>query len=141
MGTTGVSIYAFSAQDGRLLWQDQLGMETGGFTGGYGYCMGPAVWKDFVVAGALVFKLAHYRRDLVTGRRNLRSLSLMKWSRSPPPTLAGLSFYVRNEAEGDFHSPSILTASRPRQHLYRWRGFFYCQTSGAVLRQGARASR
>ena len=55
MGTTGVSIYAFSAQDGRLLWQDQLGMETVGFTGGYGYCMGPAVWKDFVVAGALVY--------------------------------------------------------------------------------------
>lgn len=55
MSTTMISVYAFSAVDGKLLWQDQLGEQTGGFTGGYGYCMGPAVWKDYVVAGALVF--------------------------------------------------------------------------------------
>jgi outer membrane protein assembly factor BamB len=55
MSTTNVSVYAFSAEDGKLLWQDQLGEETGGFNGGYGYCMGPAVWKEYVVAGALAF--------------------------------------------------------------------------------------
>jgi outer membrane protein assembly factor BamB len=55
MSTTNVSIYAFSAVDGTLLWEDKLGEETGGFNGGYGYCMGPAVWKDYVVAGALVY--------------------------------------------------------------------------------------
>ncbi|HSS49017.1 MAG TPA: PQQ-binding-like beta-propeller repeat protein [Thermoanaerobaculia bacterium] len=55
MATTHISLYAFSAEDGSLLWQDRLGKETGGYNGGYGYCMGPAVWRDFVVAGALVF--------------------------------------------------------------------------------------
>jgi outer membrane protein assembly factor BamB len=55
MSTTNISVYAFSANDGTLLWQDQLGEETGGFNGGYGYCMGPAVWQEYVVAGALVF--------------------------------------------------------------------------------------
>lgn len=55
MSTTNISVYAFSAKDGTLLWQDQLGEETGGFNGGYGYCMGPAVWQEYVVAGALVF--------------------------------------------------------------------------------------
>ncbi|HEX3129827.1 MAG TPA: PQQ-binding-like beta-propeller repeat protein [Thermoanaerobaculia bacterium] len=55
MSTTNISVYAFSAKDGTLLWQDQLGSETGGFNGGYGYCMGPAVWKEYVVAGALVY--------------------------------------------------------------------------------------
>lgn len=55
MSTTNISVYAFSAHDGTLLWQDQLGEETGGDNGGYGYCMGPAVWQDYVVAGALVF--------------------------------------------------------------------------------------
>ncbi|HYN21508.1 MAG TPA: PQQ-binding-like beta-propeller repeat protein [Thermoanaerobaculia bacterium] len=55
MGTSMISVYAFSATDGKLLWQDQLGEETGGFTGGYGYCMGPAVWKEYVVAGALIY--------------------------------------------------------------------------------------
>ncbi len=55
MSTTNISVYAFSAKDGTLLWQDQLGEETGGFNGGYGYCMGPAVWQQYVVAGALVF--------------------------------------------------------------------------------------
>ncbi len=55
MATTKISLYAFAVEDGRLLWQDDLGQETGGFAGGYGYCMGPAVWGDFVVAGALVY--------------------------------------------------------------------------------------
>jgi outer membrane protein assembly factor BamB len=55
MATTGITVYAFAADDGRLLWQDPLGSETGGFNGGYGYCMGPAVWQDYVVAGALVY--------------------------------------------------------------------------------------
>ena len=32
-----------------------LGEQTGGMNGGYGYCLGPAVWGDYVVAGALVF--------------------------------------------------------------------------------------
>jgi outer membrane protein assembly factor BamB len=55
MATTYIGVYAFSAKDGTLLWQDNLGSETGGFNGGYGYCMGPAVWQDYVVAGALVY--------------------------------------------------------------------------------------
>ena len=54
MATTGVAIYAFSVEDGTLLWQDVIGAQTGGFNGGYGYCMGPAIWRDYVVAGALV---------------------------------------------------------------------------------------
>lgn len=55
MSTTQVNVYAFAVADGKLLWQDQLGSETGGYNGGYGYCMGPAVWGDYVVAGALIF--------------------------------------------------------------------------------------
>jgi outer membrane protein assembly factor BamB len=53
--TSKVSIYAFKVSDGTLLWWDDLGMQTDGFNGGYGYCLGPAIWKDYVVAGALVF--------------------------------------------------------------------------------------
>jgi outer membrane protein assembly factor BamB len=55
MATTFVSLYAFSVADGTVLFQDQLGAQTGGFNGGYGYCMGPAVCGNYVVAGALVF--------------------------------------------------------------------------------------
>jgi outer membrane protein assembly factor BamB len=55
MATTFVSLYAFSVADGTLLFEDRLGEQTGGFNGGYGYCMGPAVCGDYVVAGALVF--------------------------------------------------------------------------------------
>jgi len=56
MATTFVALYAFSAVDGTLLWSDMtnFGQQTGGFMGGYGYCMGPAVWGPYVVAGALV---------------------------------------------------------------------------------------
>jgi outer membrane protein assembly factor BamB len=53
--TSRIAVYAFDAFSGKMLWQDQLGEQTGGFNGGYGYCLGPAVWGDFVVAGALVF--------------------------------------------------------------------------------------
>jgi len=53
--TTKVSIYAFRVSDGTLLWWDDLGMQTDGLNGGYGYCLGPAIWKNYVVAGALVF--------------------------------------------------------------------------------------
>lgn len=56
MGTTFVALYAFSATDGTLLWNDMVnfGSQTQGMMGGYGYCMGPAIWGNYVVAGALV---------------------------------------------------------------------------------------
>lgn len=56
MATTQVALYAFSATDGTLLWSDMVnfGGQTGGFMGGYGYCLGPAIWGNYVVAGALV---------------------------------------------------------------------------------------
>jgi outer membrane protein assembly factor BamB len=56
MATTWVAMYAFSAKDGTLLWSDiqNFGQQTGGFNGGYGYCLGPAIWGDYVVAGGLV---------------------------------------------------------------------------------------
>jgi outer membrane protein assembly factor BamB len=52
--TSHVSLYAFDVKDGSLLWSDDLGMQTMGYNGGYGYCLGPAIWQDYVVAGALV---------------------------------------------------------------------------------------
>jgi outer membrane protein assembly factor BamB len=55
MATTGVAVHAFDANDGTHLWTDTLGAQTGGMNGGYGYCMGPAVWGDYLVAGGLVF--------------------------------------------------------------------------------------
>jgi glucose dehydrogenase len=55
MATTYVSLYALSVADGTMLFEDRLGEQTGGFNGGYGYCMGPAVCGNYVVAGALVF--------------------------------------------------------------------------------------
>jgi outer membrane protein assembly factor BamB len=56
MATSRVALYAFAARDGALLWADieNFGPQTGGSSGGYGYCMGPAVAGDYVVAGALV---------------------------------------------------------------------------------------
>ncbi|HEX7679449.1 MAG TPA: PQQ-binding-like beta-propeller repeat protein [Thermoanaerobaculia bacterium] len=56
MSTTRVALYAFSATDGKLLWSDveNFGAQTGGMSGGYGYCMGPAIAGNYVVAGALV---------------------------------------------------------------------------------------
>ena len=55
MGTTRVGLYAFAARDGALLWADtdNFGPQTGGMSGGYGYCMGPAIAGEYVVAGAL----------------------------------------------------------------------------------------
>ena len=55
MATTRVGLYAFSARDGTLLWSDtdNFGPQTGGMSGGYGYCMGPAIAGRYVVAGAL----------------------------------------------------------------------------------------
>jgi outer membrane protein assembly factor BamB len=52
--TSKIAIHAFDASDGTLLWSDDLGEQTGGFNGGYGYCLGPAIAGDYVVAGALV---------------------------------------------------------------------------------------
>jgi hypothetical protein len=54
MSTTLIALYAFSADDGALLWSDIIGKQTGGMSGGYGYCMGPAVSGNYVVAGALI---------------------------------------------------------------------------------------
>jgi outer membrane protein assembly factor BamB len=53
--TSIIAIYAFNAKDGTLLWQDRIGDQTGGANGGYGYCLGPAVEGNLVVAGGLVF--------------------------------------------------------------------------------------
>lgn len=55
--TSKVTIYAFDTVDGTCLWQYDLGAQTEGYTGGYGFSMGPAVWGDYVVAGALVMGL------------------------------------------------------------------------------------
>lgn len=53
--TSKITVYAFHAYSGKMLWKDELGEQTGGFNGGYGYCLGPAVSGNYVVAGALVF--------------------------------------------------------------------------------------
>ena len=52
--TTFIGLYAFSVADGTLLWSDILGMQTLGLNGGYGYCLGPAIAGNYVVAGGLV---------------------------------------------------------------------------------------
>jgi len=52
--TSHISLYAFKVSDGTHLWGSNLGSQTEGYNGGYGYCMGPAVWGDYVVAGALI---------------------------------------------------------------------------------------
>ena len=53
--TSKIAVYGFHAYTGKMLWKDELGEQTGGFNGGYGYCLGPAVSGDYLVAGALVF--------------------------------------------------------------------------------------
>jgi glucose dehydrogenase len=53
--TSKIAIYAFDVGNGKLIWWDDLGMQTDGYNGGYGYCLGAAIWKNYVVAGALVF--------------------------------------------------------------------------------------
>lgn len=55
MATTMVSVYAFAVADGTLLWQNAIGSETGGYNGGYGYCLGPAVAGNYVVTGSLLY--------------------------------------------------------------------------------------
>ncbi len=54
VSTSNVGIYAYKVTDGTLLWSDTMGNQTLGFNGGYGYCMGPAIWGSYVVAGALI---------------------------------------------------------------------------------------
>lgn len=53
--TSKIAVYAFDSYTGKMLWKDELGEQTGGLNGGYGYCLGPAISGDVVVAGALVF--------------------------------------------------------------------------------------
>jgi outer membrane protein assembly factor BamB len=53
--TSILAVYAFDARTGKMLWRDVLGEQTGGFNGGYGYCLGLAVSGNYVVAGGLVF--------------------------------------------------------------------------------------
>ncbi len=53
--TSKIAVYAFDAFSGKMLWEDQLGEQTGGMNGGYGYCLGPAMAGNYMVAGALVF--------------------------------------------------------------------------------------
>ena len=53
--TSKIALYGFDAYSGKMLWQDQLGEQTGGLNGGYGYCLGPALSGDYLVAGGLVF--------------------------------------------------------------------------------------
>lgn len=52
--TNKVAIHAFNTLDGQHLWSDDIGMQTSGYTGGYGFSMGPAIWGNYVVAGALI---------------------------------------------------------------------------------------
>ena len=52
--TSKIALYAFDAEDGTLRFSDDFGAQTGGFNGGYGYCLGPAISGDFVVVGGLV---------------------------------------------------------------------------------------
>ncbi len=54
ISTSKVSIYAYKVTDGTFLWSDDIGPQTGGLNGGYGYCMGPAIYGNYVVAGALI---------------------------------------------------------------------------------------
>ena len=54
MTTSAVSLYVFAAADGKPLFSNAIGAQTSGLSGGYGYCLGPAVWGDYIVAGALV---------------------------------------------------------------------------------------
>jgi outer membrane protein assembly factor BamB len=54
VSTSKVAIYAFKTSDGTLLWSDAIGNQTLGFNGGYGYCLGPAIYGKYVVAGALI---------------------------------------------------------------------------------------
>ncbi len=76
VGTHYVALYAFDAADGTLLWSDPLGQQTLGLNGGYGYCMGPAIWQNYVVAGALV------------QGRDGGVLRIYQWAAAPAPAPA-----------------------------------------------------
>ena len=52
--TSKIALDVFDANAGTPLFTDHFGMQTGGFNGGYGYCLGAAVSGDYIVAGALV---------------------------------------------------------------------------------------
>lgn len=52
--TNKVAIHAFDTKDGQHLWSSDFGMQTSGYSGGYGFSMGPAIYGNYVVAGALV---------------------------------------------------------------------------------------
>lgn len=52
--TSKIAIYAFNTLDGSCLWSDDIGSQTLGYSGGYGFSMGPAIWGNYVVAGALI---------------------------------------------------------------------------------------
>jgi hypothetical protein len=52
--TSQIALHAFATDTGEPLFTDLIGRESGGMNGGYGYCLGAAVYEDFVVAGALV---------------------------------------------------------------------------------------
>ncbi|HEX6038788.1 PQQ-binding-like beta-propeller repeat protein [Longimicrobium sp.] len=54
VATQNISLYAFDSVTGAALWKDDLGQQTLGLNGGYGYCMGPASDGTYVVAGALI---------------------------------------------------------------------------------------
>jgi len=54
VSTSKVSIYAYAVSDGTYLWHHHIGAQTEGLNGGYGYCMGPAIYGNYVVAGALI---------------------------------------------------------------------------------------
>ncbi|MGY3437507.1 MULTISPECIES: outer membrane protein assembly factor BamB family protein [unclassified Marinovum] len=52
--TSKIALHVFDARDGTPLFSDHFGMQTSGFNGGYGYCLGAAVSGDYIVAGGLV---------------------------------------------------------------------------------------
>ena len=54
VSTSKVAIYAYDTADGTFLWSDHIGDQTQGLNGGYGYCLGPAIYGNYVVAGALI---------------------------------------------------------------------------------------
>lgn len=58
MTTSKIALYVFDAATGEMLFEDQFGAQTQGFSGGYGYCLGAAGASDgttdYIVAGGLV---------------------------------------------------------------------------------------
>ena len=52
--TSKIALHVFNAIDGTPLFSDHFGMQTAGFNGGYGYCLGAAVSGNYIVVGGLV---------------------------------------------------------------------------------------